>query len=168
MERRRLSALEMAQRAAREVFPGAVVGVDGGLPALVPEAAPPPGAWFLRRNGMLDDIPLAMSDAAAITRGGHLDIGIVNAGQVDAAGSFAGAVGAAYPSVGVAGIGAPGYGADLALGARRVIAMLPHTDDARAGAPNIVARPVAPAGRGGLRQSHHHRCGPCCRWGTAG
>ena len=97
MERRRLSASEMAQRAAREVFPGAVVGVDGGLPALLPEVAPaPPGAWFLRRNGMLDDIPLAMSDAAAITRGGYLDIGIVNAGQVDAAGRFAGAVGMAY------------------------------------------------------------------------
>ena len=140
MERRRLSASEMAQRAAREVWPGAVAGVDGGLPALVPEVAPPaPGAWFLRRNGMLDDIPLAMSDAAAITRGGYLDIGIVNAGQVDAAGSFAGAVGTAYP-----GVGAPGYGADLASGARRVIAMLPHTDDARAGAPNIVARLAHP------------------------
>ena len=146
MERRRLSALEMAQRAAREVFPGAVVGVDGGLPALLPEAVSPapPGAWFLRRNGMLDDIPLAMSDAAAITRGGYLDIGIVNAGQVDAAGSFSGAVGMAYPGVGAAGIGVPGYGADLALGARRVIALLPHTDDARAGAPNIVARLAHP------------------------
>ena len=136
MERRRLSAAEMAQRAAREVFPGAVVGVDDGLPALLPDAVPPAlGAWFLRRNGMLDDIPLAMSDAAAIVRGGYLDIGIVNAGPVDAAGSFAGAVSMAHP-----GGGEPGYGADLASGARRVIAMLPHTDEARAGAPNIVAR----------------------------
>ena len=121
----------MAQRAAGLIAPGAVVAVDAGLPALVADATPPAlGAWFLRGNGMLNDLPLAMSDAAALARGGYVDIGIVNAEQVDGGGNFAG-------TAGVSSV------ADFAAGAGRIIAMLPHTDDG--GMPNIVASLTQPA-----------------------
>ena len=129
----RLDANAMAQRAAGMIAPGAVVALDAGLPAAaVPDATPPErGVWFLRPNGMLNELPLAMSDAAAIARGGYVDIAIVNAAQVDAAGRFAGAA-------------LSGATADFAAGAARIIAMLAHTDDG--GMPNIVeslARPAA-------------------------
>ena len=122
----------MAQRVAGLIPPGAVVAVDAGLPALAPGATPPAlKAWFLYGSGMLNDTPLAMSDAAAIARGGYVDIAIVNAAQVDAGGSFAGA------SVAAGGI------SDFAAGAARVAAMLPHTD--AGGMPNIVASLTRPA-----------------------
>ena len=126
----RIDAYAMAQRAAGLIAPGAVVAVDAGLPALVAGAAPPElGAWFLRGDGMLNDLPLAMSDAAALGRGGYVDIAIVDAAQVDGGGNFGGA--------------ASGSGADLAAGAGRVIAMLPHTDEG--GASNIVDSLAGPA-----------------------
>ena len=125
----RLNADAMAQRVAGLIPPGAVVAVDAGLPALVPGATPPAlRAWFLYGSGMLNDTPLAMSDAAAIARGGYVDIAIVNAAQVDAGGSFAGAA---------SGI------SDLADGAARIVAMLPHTD--AGGTSNIVASLTRPA-----------------------
>ena len=127
----------MARRAAGLIPAGAVVAIDAGLPSAAPGATPPErGIWFLHGNGMLNGIPLAMSDAAAIARGGYVDLAIVNAGQVDAAGRFA----AASDTVG---------GSDCAAGAARVIAMLPHTDDG--GASNIVNSLTRPAaGRVGI------------------
>lgn len=127
----------MARRAAGLIPAGAVVAIDAGLPSAVPGATPPErGVWFLHGNGMLNDLPLAMSDAAALARGGYVDLAIVNAGQVDAAGRFA----AASDTVG---------GSDCAAGAARVIAMLPHTDDG--GASNIVNSLTLPAaGRVGV------------------
>lgn len=128
----RIDADAMARRAAGWIPAGGVVAFDGGLPALVPAAAPPElGAWFLRGNGMLNDLPLAMSDAAAIARGGYVDLGVVNAAQVDAAGRFAAAAGASASA------------ADFAGGGARIVAMLPHTDDG--GRPNIVAELTLPA-----------------------
>ena len=135
----RLDAQAMARRAAAFIPPGAVVAVDDGLPALVPAATPPEsGAWFLHNDGTLNDIPLAMSDAAALARGGYIDLAIVAAAQVDASGSFAGAVSAADPS-----LNPPGSAVDLAAAARRVIALLPHAG--ADGAPNIVAALSYPA-----------------------
>lgn len=126
----RIDAHAMARRAAGLLAPGAVVAVDAGRPALVADAVPPAlGAWFLRGNGMLNDLPLALSDAAALARGGYVDIAIVNAAQVDSSGNFGGA--------------ASESGADFAAGAGRIIAMLPHTDDG--GMPNIVASLTQPA-----------------------
>ena len=134
----RLDARSMARRAAAFIPPGAVVAVDDGLPALVPAATPPEsGAWFLHNDGMLNDIPLVMSDAAALARGGYIDLAIVAAAQVDASGSFAGAISAAEP-----GLNPPGSAVDLAA-ARRVIALLPHAG--ADGAPNIVAALSHPA-----------------------
>ena len=128
----KLDAYAMAQRAAGLIPPGAVVAVDAGGPAaLVSDAIPPErGGWFLRPNGMLNELPLAMSDAAAIARGGYVDYAIVNAAQVDAAGRFAGAA-------------SSGAATDFAAGASRIIAMLPHTDDG--GGPNIVESLTRPA-----------------------
>ena len=130
----KLDAHAMARRAAGLIAPGAVVSVDSGLPASVAGVTPAAlGAWFLRGNGMLNDLPLALSDAAALARGGYVDIGIVNAAQVDGGGNFAGA----------AGVSGTVSGSDFAAGAGRIIAMLPHTDDD--GMPNIVAALTQPA-----------------------
>ena len=125
----RLDANAMAQRAAGMIAPEAVVAIDTGLPAAaVPDATPPErGVWFLRPSGMLNELPLAMSDAAAIARGGYVDIAIVNAAQVDAAGRFAGVAAAS----------------DFAAGASRIIAMVVHTD--AGGMPNIVESLTGPA-----------------------
>ena len=134
----KLDVQAMARRAAGLISPGDVVAVDAGLPSLVPALTPPElGAWFLRNNGMLNDVPLSLADAAAVSRGGYVSLAIVNAAQVDAAGSFAGSVSAAHP-----GLNPPGNAVDLAANAGRVIAMLPHTDDD--GAPNIVSVLAAP------------------------
>ncbi len=123
----------MARRAAGAISPGNVVAVDSGLPSLVPDVMPPElGAWFLRNNGMLNDLPLSLADAAAVTRGGYVNLAVVNAAQVDAAGSFAGSSSATHP-----GLFPPGNCVDLGSGGRRVIAMLPHTDENRA--PRIVS-----------------------------
>ncbi len=120
----KLTPEAVARRAAAAIAPGDVVAVDAGRPALVPDATPPQlGAWFLHNNGMLNDLHLSQADAAAPARGGYLDLAIVNAAQVDAAGSFA-------------GLHSPGNAVDLAAGSHRVIALLPHTDDA--GESNIV------------------------------
>ena len=125
----KLDAYAMAQRAAGLIAPGAVAAVDAvGPAALVSDAIPPErGVWFLRGDGMLNELPLAMSDAAAIARGGYVDVGIVNAAQVDAAGRFAGVATAS----------------DFAGRASRIIAMLPHTNDS--GMPNIVESLTRPA-----------------------
>ena len=135
----KLDAQAMARRAAGFIEPGDVVAVDSGLPSLIPGVTPPElGAWFLRNNGMLNDLPLSLADAAAVTRGGYVDLAVVNAGQVDAAGSFAGSVSAANPEG-----NPPGNSVDLAAGSGRVIAMLPHADEQ--GRPNIVATLSSPA-----------------------
>ena len=129
----------MARRAAGAVSHGDVVAVDSGLPSVIPDLTPPElGAWFLHNNGMLNDLPLSQADAAAITRGGYVNLALVNAAQVDAAGGFAGSVSAAHP-----GLLPPGNCVDLASGARRVIAMLSHTGDD--GAPGIVGALATPA-----------------------
>ena len=129
----------MARRAAGAVSHGDVVAVDSGLPSVIPDLTPPElGAWFLHNNGMLNDLPLSQADAAAITRGGYVNLAIVNAARVDAAGGFAGSVSAAHP-----GLLPPGNCVDLASGARRVIAMLSHTgDDGAPGIVNTLATPV--------------------------
>ena len=133
----------MARRAAGFIAPGDIVTVDSGLPSPVTDLTPPElGAWFLHNNGMLNDLPLSQADAAAITRGGYVNLAIVNTARVDAAGSFAGLPSAAHP-----GLLPPGNCVDLASGARRVIAMLSHTGDD--GAPGIVSTLATPADRVG-------------------
>ena len=128
----KLTPEAMARRAAAAIAPGDVVALDGGLPSLVPDATPSQsGAWFLNNNGMLNNLPLSQADAAALSRGGYVNVAIINAAEVDAAGSFACIISNADP-----GLHPPGNAVDLAAGAHRVIALLPHTD--AAGASNVV------------------------------
>ena len=135
----KLTSETMARRAAGFISPGDVVAVDPGLPSLIPGVTPPElGTWFLRNNGMLNNLPLSLADAAAITRGGYVNLAVVNAAQVDAAGSFAGTVSAGNPDR-----HPPANSVDLAAGSGRVIAMLSHIDDQ--GRPNIVPDLSSPA-----------------------
>jgi 3-oxoacid CoA-transferase A subunit len=127
----RLDPQSIARRAAAEITPGSVVAVSGDWAVaaadLVPEEK---GVWFLRAGGTLSDLPINAADAGAILRGGHVDLAILTASQVDSNGSFAGYHAADYPGPqGHAGL------IDLA-GARRVIVVLPHTADD--GSANIV------------------------------
>ena len=119
------SAMNVARRAAREITPGAVVALDRGLPELVAQATPASmGVWFLRSDGTLNGMPLSAADAAAIVRGGYVDLAIVHPAQVSADGSFAGRLHSRNP-----GVAAPGNGIDLASSAARVIALNPRIGD---------------------------------------
>ena len=128
----RLDAQSVARRASAEIVPGSVVAVGGGWSAAVADLVPAEkGVWFLRAGGTLSDLPINAVDAGAVLRGGNVDLSILTAAQVDANGSIAGYHAADYPGPqGHAGL------IDLAAGARRVVAVLPHTADD--GSPNIV------------------------------
>ena len=129
----KLDPQAIARRAAGFISPGDVVAVDPGLPSLIRDVTPPElGAWFLHNNGMLNELPLSLADAAAVTRGGYVNLALVNAAQVDASGSFTGSLSATH-----SGLFPPGTCIDLAAGSGRVIAMLPHADGS--GAPRIVS-----------------------------
>ena len=116
------SALTIARRAAREIFPGAVVALDRGLPEMVAQATPATlGAKFLRPNGTLNGVPLSASDAAAVLRGGYVDLAFIHPGEVMADGSFAN-----RPNNGSGASPGAGDAAGLASGARRVVALHPQ------------------------------------------
>ena len=119
------AAFNIARRAAREIAPGAVVAIEPGLPELVAQVTPASlGAWFLRADGTINGAPLSAADAAAVVRGGHVDLAIVHPARVDSTGSFVGRHGVHQQSG-----EAPGNGVDLASGAGRVIALHPSADD---------------------------------------
>ena len=118
----RLEVPSVARRAAAEIAPGSVVAVSGDWSMAVAELVPEEkGVWFLRAGGVLADLPINAADAGAALRGGHVDLSILQAAQVDSSGSLAGYHAADYPGPqGHAGL------VDLA-GARRVVAVLPQT-----------------------------------------
>ena len=151
----------IARRAARELKPGSVVALGPGLPGRVPAALPPDApVQFLSESGVLgyappaggnrpaiapvrdsDGQPAALTpgaallssvDLAAMLRGGYGDTAIVQPFQVNAAGDFVHWTTAAAP-----GLFPPGQAVDLAAGARRVIAVMPHTG--ADGRPNLVS-----------------------------
>ena len=161
----------MARRAAAEFRPGQVVAVGSGLPAKVVEVLPaqtpvqllsdggalgyglPQGGASAGRasvcgpDGSAVDLErggsvMGMVDWAAMLRGGHVDVAVIQPARVTASGDILGWTTAATP-----GLFAPGRTVDLAAGGGKVIAMLPHTGSD--GSPNIVAEssPVAD-GRG--------------------
>ena len=76
---------------------------------------------------------VSVIDAAAMVSGGHVDIAVLQTAQVSQMGDFTHWTTAATP-----GIFAPGAGVDLASGAGRVIAMMPHTNPD--GSPVILSR----------------------------
>ena len=77
-------------------------------------------------------------DAAAMLRGGHVDVAIVHASEVDASGSFR-----HWSARGPEREPAPGWAVDLAAGSRRVIAMLEHVGPG--GSANVVEHLSGPA-----------------------
>ena len=142
------STEDMARRAAREIPAGAIVNLGIGLPTQVGDHLTEGHAWLHSENGLLGIGPFpfegdedpnlinagkqtitvvpggATFDSAssfAMIRGGHVDLAILGAMQVSAAGDLANW---AVPGGKVMGIGGA---MDLASGCRRVIAMMQHT-----------------------------------------
>ena len=141
------STEDMARRAAREIPAGAIVNLGIGLPTQVGDYLPDGHAWLHSENGLLGIGPFpyegdedpnlinagkqtitvvpggATFDSAAsfaMIRGGHIDLAILGAMQVSAAGDLANW---AVPGGKIMGIGGA---MDLASGCRHVIAMMQH------------------------------------------
>ena len=154
----RLANEQMALRVLREFQPGQTIALGSGLPGtLCRVAAPDSGLIFLAESGVLGyqfssegvngspgvfdsgGLPVSLlpgssissvDETAAMLRGGHVDIAVVQPAQVDAQGSFTHWTSAATP-----GLHAPGASLDLAVGPRRLVAMMHHTS--ADGGPNI-------------------------------
>ncbi|MCS6797260.1 MAG: 3-oxoacid CoA-transferase subunit B [Myxococcota bacterium] len=155
---------QMAERAAREIPPGSIVNLGIGLPTLVADCIPPDAdIWLHTENGILGMGPFPYEgeedpqiinagkqtvtivrggstfDSAlsfAMIRGGHVDVTILGAMQVSAAGDLANW---AIPGGKVMGIGGA---MDLASGSGFILAMTTHVT--REGEPKLVAECTYP------------------------
>jgi 3-oxoacid CoA-transferase len=144
------SRMAMAQRALRELTPGAVVNLGIGIPTLVADLITPESGIILHtENGMLGvgpepqtggaadypvnagKIPVTAlpgssyfdsADSFAMIRGGHVDVAIMGGLQVDEARNLANWAVPGKPLLGVGGA------MDLALGAKRLIITMTHTE----------------------------------------
>lgn len=151
----------IARRVARELRDGDVVNLGIGVPTLVPRYADPSLLITLQsENGMLgmgetpEPIDPDMVDAGGepvsvmqhgcffdsalsfgMIRGGHVDIAVLGALEVDETGSIANWI--------IPGKKVPGMGGamDLLTGARRIIVAMLHTAGGR---PRIVKRCTLP------------------------
>ena len=153
----RLDHSRMILRAAAELRSGEAVALGPGLPGRLPVHLPPSGAvWFLSENGVLEyqagapsglqpaldanggSAPMApggafssVVDAAAMLRGGHVGLAVIQAAQVSAQGDLV-----HWTTAATGSLAAPGPAVDLASGAGRVIALVPH--NGADGSPNVI------------------------------
>ena len=165
----RLSRELIALRVAAELRPGEVVNLGIGMPTLVANYVPASrGVVLHSENGILrygphaeegaEDLDfinargehttwhpggavISHTDAFSIVRSGRLDVAVLGALQVSERGDLSNWM---VPSK---GIGSPGGGLDMAAGAKRLIAIMEHSNG---GAPKILRQcdyPLTVAGR---------------------
>lgn len=149
----------MAQRAAKEIPPGAIVNLGIGIPTLIADYLDPQdGIWLHSENGLLgmgpfpyegdEDPQLINAGKQTVTvvdggstfdsalsftmiRGGHVDLCFLGAMQVAANGDLANW---AVPGGRIMGVGGA---MDLASGCRRVVTLMTH--QTKEGEPKLVA-----------------------------